>query len=114
MSASIDQSTLDALAGQMGGTEALGRIIGMYAGKLPGEVEELRSALDADDLETVGSTAHRLKSSSGQLGAKRLAVMLAGLEQAGREGDPEAAGRLFAEVQVEAELVWTELEALKP
>ncbi len=111
MSSSIEETTLDQVAAQMGGKEVLGRIVGMYTGKLPTEVEGLRAALDSGDLETVQADAHRLKSSSGQLGASRLAALLADLEEAGRDRDADSAGRIMAEVTIEAERVRADLEA---
>lgn len=111
---SIETRSLEELASQMGGREALGKIIQMYTGKLPDEIESLRQSLADGDLDGVESTAHRLKSSSGQLGAQNLAVMLAGLELSGRDGDAYAAGRILAEVSVEAERVDRELKAFSP
>lgn len=112
MRGSIEQETLRSLAAQMGGQEALGRIIDMYTGKLPSEVDGLRESLDCGDLESLESAAHRLKSSSGQLGARRLQVMLTGLELTAGEGDAEAAGRILAEVETEADEVKVELTRL--
>jgi HPt (histidine-containing phosphotransfer) domain-containing protein len=114
MTGSIEKDALRSLATQMGGDEPLGRIIAMYTGKLPGELDQLRSAVDAGDLETVQSSAHRLKSSSGQLGARRLSVMLAGLEHAGRDGDATGASRILAEVEAEASQATQELKNLSP
>lgn len=112
MSGSIDRSKLDSLAAQMGGTESLSRILGLYGEKLPREVEELLSAHRADDLAALQAQAHRLKSSSAQLGATRLGVLLAGLEQSARDGDAEAGGRILAEVASEAASVGREIEEL--
>lgn len=85
----------------------------MYAGKLPGEIDELKSGLEAGDLEAVQASAHRLKSSSGQLGAETLAVLLAGLEQAAREKDQESTVRILEEVKAEAAQVQRDLGGLK-
>ena len=114
MAESIEIETLNTLAGQMGGQEALGRIISMYTGKLPAEIDDLQSALDSGDMDSLQAGAHRLKSSSGQLGARRLGVMLAGLEISGREKDADAAGRILAEVASEAARVRSELESISP
>lgn len=112
MNGSIEKEDLETLAAQIGSQEALDRIIAMYMSKLPAELEGLRTSLDAGDLRAVRSSADRLKSSSGQLGASRLAVMLAGLEHAGRQEDAEAASRILAEVTIEAESARAELGAL--
>ncbi|MCB0861828.1 MAG: Hpt domain-containing protein [Solirubrobacterales bacterium] len=114
MSGSIENETLEDLATQMGGREALGRIINMYTGKLPAEMDALGASFEAGDLDDVRTSAHRLKSSSGQLGARRLQVMLAGLESAAGEGDVEATGRILKEVSAEAELTRAELNELSP
>jgi HPt (histidine-containing phosphotransfer) domain-containing protein len=114
MSGAIEEETLRTLATQMGGQEALGQIIALFAGKLPTEIDGLKASLESGDLGELGASAHRLKSSSGQLGARRLQVMLAGLEQAAGEGDAEAAARILAEVSTEAEMARTELEGLSP
>jgi HPt (histidine-containing phosphotransfer) domain-containing protein len=112
MPGSIERENLDLLADQMGGQETLGRIVHMFADKLPAEIADLRGSLDAGDLDGVQSAAHRLKSSSGQLAARRLSVMLAGLELAASEGDADAAARILTEVTTEAGMVRSELDSL--
>ena len=109
MSDSIERESLDSLASQMGGGEALKRIIGMYVDKLPGEVESLREALETGDLERLKASAHRLKSSSGQLGAKRLADLLAELERQSGEQDRQAAAASVAGIETEARRVVADL-----
>lgn len=111
MSASIDQATIDKLATDMGGPEAVGRITSMYAGKLPAEVALLTEAVADGDLGKVRENAHRLKSSTAMLGAVRLAGLFASLEQAGKRDDLEESSRLLVEVAAEAELVREELGA---
>jgi len=109
---SIDKETLETLSANIGGADNLRRIVVMYTGKLPAEIENLRSALHQGDFQAVREGAHRLKSSSGQLGAARLSVMLAGLEESAGEADPAVSDRILGEVEIEADLVGQELEAI--
>lgn len=113
MTGSIEQESLDELARQMGGRDALVQVIGMYTAKLPGELEGFRSALQSGDLEAVRTSAHRLKSSSAQLGAKPMAALLADLETAGKQGDADAARRLLDQVETEAVNVMAAMKAIE-
>lgn len=112
MNGSIDQATLDQLAADMGGREAVARISAMYAGKLPGEIAVLSDAVADGDLGRVKENAHRMKSSTAMLGAVRLAGLFASLEQAGKREDLEDSSRLLVEVASEAEAVREELGAI--
>lgn len=58
--------------------------------------EQLEAAIAQDDPESVQRLAHALKSSSAYLGADELCALCTELEDAGRQGDLEHAGELFA------------------
>ncbi len=57
-----------------------------YAEALPGVVGDIQQAFAGNNFEQLADYAHRLKSSSGGLGAMQLADTCQIIEQAGREG----------------------------
>lgn len=98
---SVDQTVLDQLGENMGGSGAVTRIVSMYLGKLPAEADGLHQSLDSGDLEKLGEDAHRLKSSTAMLGATGLAAILAGIEAAAKAGESDTAANLLAEFDSE-------------
>ncbi len=61
--------------------------------------------MQSGDSEEIRTTAHSLKSSSGNIRAKRLAALLQELESLGKEGDAQGAAALFPTVRSEYEAV---------
>jgi len=72
------------------GKELANRIIGVYEDSSQQLIDSLVEALDGRDENRVRSAAHALKSSSGNVGAERLASMCKDIESAAR--DKEMAG----------------------
>ena len=52
-----------------------------------GLIEDLRNAVEADDATAVSETAHALKSSSGNVGARAVSKLASELEALGKTGD---------------------------
>ena len=111
---SLDQEALDRLGRDMGGEEAVARIITMYVGKLPGESESLHAHAESGDLEALRENAHRLKSSTAMLGATRLAGLLAEIEASAKAGDLEAATGWLREFDQEKVRVEHDMKARYP
>ena len=93
----------EALAGivalsRPGRPSPLVRIIALFLGGWPAQIESLRSAIDRGDVETMWKVAHRLKSSSAMLGATRLAVLFKEIEVSGRSGSIAGADTALAEI----------------
>ena len=109
---SVDRSVLDQLGENMGGPDAVTRIVSMYLGKLPAEADGLHQAADSGDLGTLAENAHRLKSSTAMLGASGLAGTLAGIEAAAKAGEPEIIANLLAEFDAERTGVERDMRSL--
>ncbi|MEO0650132.1 MAG: Hpt domain-containing protein [Planctomycetota bacterium] len=89
----LDPSVIEALR-ELGGEEEpelFEELVTMFLDDTPGRIEALLEALEAGDATTLERTAHALKSSCGNLGARRLASLCFEIESAGRAGDVEAA-----------------------
>ena len=86
-------------------------VVQMFLDDTPSRLEGLLSALEAGDATGLERTAHALKSSCGNLGAKRLAKLCFEIESAGRAGDIEAARPLVGRSNEEFAAVSTALRA---
>ena len=62
---------------------------------IPGQLEEIRGALDHGDADTVWGKAHRLKGAAGNLSADQVAAAALHLERIGREGKMDEAPEAF-------------------
>jgi CheY-like chemotaxis protein/HPt (histidine-containing phosphotransfer) domain-containing protein len=97
----LDPQTLAELRAlqQTPGRDVLTRVLRLYATTAPSVVDELRTAVAAGDGDAIRRIAHRFKSSSAHVGAKRLAALSADLEAIG--GGPTAACSIFAQLEEE-------------
>lgn len=76
----------------------LGRLFGYFLERIPDEVSHLHQAIALGEREEVGRRAHALKSVAANVGAKKLAICFAELEQAANSDgrDLQALGRTIA------------------
>lgn len=79
----------------------------------PERLAALDAAIAAGDARTVNRTAHSMKSSCGNLGARAMSSLLADIERKGAEGDVEAARPVLAAARAEFDRVRAELLALR-
>ncbi|HYL79507.1 MAG TPA: Hpt domain-containing protein [Candidatus Acidoferrum sp.] len=84
-----------------GKSDILQRVLCVFTGHAPGVLAALREAGDRQDCQGVASAAHSLKSSSGNLGAVRLADVCARLERLARRGSLDGMGELLAAAESE-------------
>ena len=91
--------------------ELFEELVTMFLDDTPGRLENLRAALDAGDAKAIEHTAHALKSSCGNLGARRLASLCFEIESAGRSKDIDAARPLVDRSTVEFAAVAAALKA---
>jgi len=63
-----------------GGPDILGRVLHSYLCESPRTIEQLGTAVDADNREVIRAVAHRFKSGSANVGALRLAEICRELE----------------------------------
>jgi len=85
--AALDRQALGQIRAMQrpGAPDLLGKIIGLYLESAPGLLRKIRDAVAGEDGDALRQAAHSLKSSSANLGAKRLAAICKELEQRGRE-----------------------------
>ena len=73
------------------GRDIIGKSVRAFLQQTPGDVTLLRQAFSDNDLETLRTIAHSLKSSSANLGAKGFSRICARIEEAAREQRSELA-----------------------
>ena len=77
-------AVLDMVDGEI---EFLHELIEMFLDDLPNYRDSLKSAIDDDDPATLQQTAHRMKSSVGNLGGREAQAAVIDLEKIARAGD---------------------------
>ncbi len=85
-------------------------LLGNFQQRYVTAAADLRSALDANDLDFVREQAHSLKGVSGSLGVTTVYDLAATLEQAARDEDGEKAGHLIDELGPLLEAVFTAID----
>ena len=89
----MDMRAYNEMKGVMG--EVLKELIETFIDYMPGQLNDLNTAIVKDDAELVFGIAHRIKSSSNSIGALGLAETAETIELIGREGRTEGAGSQF-------------------
>lgn len=100
----LDRRALDELASlQSGdGPDLVSELIQLYLGDLPDRIEGIRTAIGRVDSEALRREAHRLKGSSQQMGAARLAALCKELESFGKNSRAAEAMPFFTAAEREA------------
>jgi CheY-like chemotaxis protein len=103
----------DALAGlrELGGSEMLSELAQMFFDDTNSSVAALREALERGDAPGVERIAHTLKGSSGNMGARRMSVFCAELQEIGASGDLARAPKLLERLEEEFGRIRPALEA---
>ena len=102
----------DALARVGGDTELLAEIAGLFLAEYPGLLAELRIAISEGDAKKLERTAHALKGSVANFGAKPAVDSASALERAGRAGDIALARGLIGGLEQVLAALHTELASL--
>ncbi len=84
-----------------GGEDLLNRIVTLFLDETPKQLTELHQAIVDQDADKIFSLAHSLKSSSANLGAMKLSVLLKELEQKGRDKSLTNVTVLFEQIKDE-------------
>jgi signal transduction histidine kinase/DNA-binding response OmpR family regulator/HPt (histidine-containing phosphotransfer) domain-containing protein len=92
------------------GSDFLQRLVCTYQQSSVQDLDKLRGAFAAGDAETVCRTAHRLKSSSGNVGAAGLMSLCQELETLAGTGVLDDAGRMLGRIVSEHERVVAALD----
>jgi HPt (histidine-containing phosphotransfer) domain-containing protein len=94
-----------------GKPELLARVINLYMLESPKLIQKLKQAAGASDATEIARTAHSLKSSSANVGAKVLSRYCEDIEASARRADTEEARRIFAKIETEHGCVQKALSA---
>lgn len=110
----LDASVLDDLRsmGREDKPDLLARLGDLYLHESVSQMDELREAVSAGDGDRIDDLAHSLKSSSANIGARRLATLFRKLEYAAHDPRPEVEA-LLAEIETELRAVRGQLEDLR-
>ena len=93
----LDSEHLDDLrALDKGKGRVLARFIDLFMAHSPPRVAELKSYAKSGDLANLAESAHTLRGAAGNVGAFRLALLLARIEAACKTSDAAAAGEGLA------------------
>jgi CheY-like chemotaxis protein len=99
----IDRKVLDELSKVRtnGKPELLARVINLYLTESPKLLQKLKQAAGAANASDIAASAHSLKSSSANVGAKALSRYCADLEASARRADTDEARKILAKVESE-------------
>ena len=111
--ARVDRSVLTGLLCDLGeaGVTVLDQVLTVFLTDTPVSLNELKQALPAGDFDRMARIAHRLKGSSGQIGAARLAQQALAIETMVSTRDAPGLSRLVAELDAEWAATAHELES---
>jgi two-component system, sensor histidine kinase and response regulator len=105
----IDNIAIDNIRA-LGKPNLLEKLIMMFFSDAPKLLESMQQAAEQGDATTLASAAHRLKSSSANLGAVKLAALCVQTEMLGRENRAHQAHTLLSEMSAEFQSVRLALE----
>ena len=110
----LDPSVLDALRQLTipGEPDVLDEVLKMFLQEVPPRIERLRNAWAARNIEEMYRTAHSLKGSAGNIGARAMFEVCKQLDELGRSGDVASAGPLVDALGVEFGKVEAEIRRL--
>ena len=99
----LDRQVLEQLGKVLtnGKPELLTRVINLYLVESPKLLQKLKHAAGASNAPEIANSAHSLKSSSANVGAKALSRYCEDLEASARRADTEEARKIFAKVEAE-------------
>jgi len=107
----IDKTTFDELK-QMSGEDFINELIDAFLDDAPNMLNNLRTALEANDVESFRRNSHSMKSNANTFGAMELGALAKELEFMAKENDLDVGNRL--EVLKEAyEKVAEELKGMR-
>jgi HPt (histidine-containing phosphotransfer) domain-containing protein len=85
----------------LGDDEFLAELIDIYLDDVPPQLELLRAAVARADAAAASSVAHRLKGSSGNVGAESLSALCNQIERAGRQSRVDKVSRMMPQIEEE-------------
>ena len=94
MTSVIDSVVFESLK-QMVGADFIGELVATFLEDAPRMLEELRTSLAANDVETFRRAAHSMKTNAATFGATELAELAKALEMLGRSDNLREVGNLL-------------------
>jgi HPt (histidine-containing phosphotransfer) domain-containing protein len=112
----IDTTVLDNIRAlqREGAPDLVGKLVTLYLTEASAIISTLGTAVNKKNTQDFFRLAHKLKSSSANVGALYLSSLLKSLEALGRQNEIEGTAGLFAAIKEEFETVRKSLEALIP
>ena len=108
----IDITTFDELK-QMSGAEFINELIDTFLDDAPNLIEEIKSALTTNNVDSFRRAAHSLKSNAATFGAETLASLAKDLEMLGKENKLGETGDRLRALEEAYESVRRELREMK-
>jgi histidine phosphotransfer protein HptB len=91
----IDKATFEELK-QMSGADFINELIDAFLDDAPNMIQNMQTALAAEDVESFRRNAHSLKSNANTFGALELGRLAKELELMGKENDLDVGNKLEA------------------
>ena len=110
LAGALDRDVLSSLFDDEEGRQLASELIESFFELAPEHLAQMEAALEGDDLDRCASVAHKFVSTSGTVGAIRLAQLLREIEQCASRGDSELSARLVASCRVETDRARRALE----
>ena len=107
----INSQALDNIRNLQGGEAILVKVIDIYLDESPHILGEIRESISCNQPEVMYKAAHKLKSSSANLGAERLSELCRELEALGRANSTSGADDLLDKLESEYILAQEALSA---
>jgi signal transduction histidine kinase/DNA-binding response OmpR family regulator/PAS domain-containing protein len=102
----------DGLTRVEGMLDVLAEMAGLFIGELPPLVEDIQEGIAGDNLDTVAKAAHRIKGSSGLLGAAATFAAAKDLNDLASAGDSAGVPAAWLRLKTQLDLLQPELEKL--
>ncbi|MEM9803180.1 MAG: Hpt domain-containing protein [Planctomycetota bacterium] len=96
LTGALDRDVLASLFDDEEGRQLAGELVQGFFELAPEHLRAMEMAVECGDLEACARVAHKFVSTSGTVGAIRLAQMLREVEQYARRGDANVSARLVA------------------
>ncbi|MEZ6018253.1 MAG: response regulator [Planctomycetota bacterium] len=104
LSGALDESMLGSLLGDEGGRQLAEDLVATFLDTAPGALDGIGQGLETGDLKVVARLAHRFVSTSGAVGAVRLARLLREFERACEQAETRRAAELVVQVRGEVDI----------
>jgi HPt (histidine-containing phosphotransfer) domain-containing protein len=97
-----------------GEPDILVEVLKLFLAEVPPRIDRLRNAMAAGNIQEVHRSAHSLKGSAGNIGARRLYDVCRDIDDKGKAGDLAGAAALVDALAAEFRNVESEIRRLIP